>query len=436
MILNKKTLALALAFIPAQALAQGCVNSDDFVYFYENKERSCKNIRINENRRQALCPEETVNAACPQTCGQCCEDLDDFTFTRNNGQKADCAWLGEKTVRMEKYCKDIKIGFPTSTKGTVRDGCPVTCDFCFDSIAVATISPAPTATISGAPSGSPSAGPTSSPSMSPSSMPSPTPTEEPTRPPSPMPSPFPTLRPTSAPSDAPSQLPSVSPSDAPSNIPSAQPSDVPSAQPSAQPSAVPSAVPSAQPSAVPSAQPSDVPSAQPSAQPSAVPSASPSAVPSAFPSDVPSQLPSVSPSDQPSNNPTMSIKPSPLPSAAPVASITDAPTEAPVEPCVNSDTFTFTLVNEGNEVTCGWITKHINVETRQKNYCDETDIAAACPQACGSCVGDDPLFTFKLKKMGEIRDCSWITKNENRLAHRLTYCEKKNVAAGCAASCA
>lgn len=264
---------LVLAAIPAQVAAQ-CVNDDSFLYFFEDKIRSCRNIRINEGRRQTLCPVAEVNAACPQTCGQCCENVAGYEFTRFNGLTADCDWLGEKQVRIDKYCENTKrcfspsTGFsPGSTCRTIRDGCPVTCDFCQDPIAVPTVSPAPTAT----------------------------------------------------------------------------------------------------------------------------------------------------------------------------ASPTESPTEA-APSCVNDASFTFELVETGNVVGCGWITKNKGegrVEIRRKNYCGDSAIATACPQACGTCTADDPLFTTQwLGPPCCPAGCDWITKNKDKTPIRLERCRLGNVAAGCAETCA
>lgn len=447
MFVNKISLLLAATF-SVHTSASVCVNSDDFRYFYDGKDRTCRNIRINEDRRQALCIFQEVNDACPQACGKCCEDIEGYTFTRLNGLEGTCDWLAAKTVRQDRYCDDIKKVF---NGRTVRDGCPKACDFCKTEIFVATVSPAPTVTASEAPSGTPTAAPSSTPSSAPTGMPSGTPTSEPTRPPSPMPSPFPTLRPTSAPSESPSDEPSLSPSDAPSMQPSKSPSDVPSMQPSSMPSDVPSMQPSSMPSMQPSKTPSDVPSMQPSSMPSMQPSKTPSDVPSAQPSDVPSDLPSLAPSDQPSNNPTMSIKPSPLPSTSPTGE-TPAPTKAPtttpsvgpsVPPvastCANDISFTWTLKNEPSTVTCTWLVQNSKkVDQRRKNYCvDGSEVKEKCPLGCGDCVGDDPEFKFKLDNFNKKVGCAWITRNqrEEKLKARMEYCEKKNVAAACNETC-
>jgi len=114
---------------PTAQLSALCENDYKFVFFYENKVRTCKNIRINEDRRNVLCSVEEVNAACPQVCGSCCEDDATYIFTRNNGLVGTCSWLGKKQERIDRYCHDIYK--PYGNDRTVRDGCSVTCDFCF-----------------------------------------------------------------------------------------------------------------------------------------------------------------------------------------------------------------------------------------------------------------------------------------------------------------
>jgi len=436
-----KILALALALVPAIAATttQTCVNSDSFRYYYDGQERSCRNIRINNARREDACTEAVVSQNCPQACGICCENIEEFTFTRNNGFRGNCALIAEKEQIKNRYCEDTKKIF---NGRTVRDGCPVACDFCQTKVAVGTISPAPTITVSAAPSGAPSTAPTGKPTVAPSSKPSSSPTESPTRPPSPMPSPFPTSRPTFTPSVSPSRKPSASPSDGPSLKPSQGPSDFPSAIPSQSPSDIPSAMPSLEPSLKPSEAPSDKPSLTPSMSPSLSPSVSPSDIPSVIPSVAPTGKPSEHPSNQPSNKPTVSIKPSASPSTAPVGP-TPKPTSAPstspsASPvaCINNGSFQFALVNGDKDVTCAWITKN-NVEARRTRYCGSADVAAACRQACGSCVADDDAYMFKMKNYDEKQTCSWLTKNPTRAATRIAeYCSRGTVSAGCADTCA
>lgn len=121
--------SLAPTSTPTSHVNAQCENDETFKFFYKQKIRTCKNIRINENRRKALCSVKEVNAACPQVCGSCCEDDVTYIFTRNNGLVGNCSWLAKKQERIDRYCHDIYK--PYGNGSTVRDGCPVTCDFCF-----------------------------------------------------------------------------------------------------------------------------------------------------------------------------------------------------------------------------------------------------------------------------------------------------------------
>lgn len=376
---------------------------------------------MNEARRLLLCKDPSVNAACPQTCGTCCEDSTTYVFERDNGLNATCLWLAEKENRIQKYC--VEYALKANNGRTVRDGCPVTCTMCKSEVSsvteVPTVSSKPSAQPNAAPSGKPSSSPTGKPSAAPSAKPSASPTDAPSRPPSPMPSPFPTSRPSFKPSQSPSDVPSTTPSDAPSLQPSQVPSDAPSAAPSDAPSLTPSAAPSSK----------------------------PSQVPSAGPSSKPSQVPSL----QPSNKPTQSIKPSATPSkkpspapatGSPVAAPTGAPSGAPVSTsCVNTS-YTFPLINDATETKdCLWIIKNgKSVANRRTNYCSIATIGANCKQACGLCATptDSPTFIFKLKNFPTFVNCAWITKNADpvRTEARKEYCTRANVQAGCAATCA
>jgi hypothetical protein len=247
-----KYLALVLA-LSTQALS-ACVNDPTFewgsVTDSGNPKKNCKQIRNKEERRAAMCLISEVNAACPATCGSCCEDDAAYEFSLKKSDKLkDCVWITtnekKKEKRFNEYCtrNNTKVKLHTWGGRTVRDACPVTCGFCHDPITVAP-TPAPT---------------TSAPTLSSA------PSNQPTRPPSPQPSPFPTLKPSTSPSDSPSMVPSSAPSDTPSKAPSGTPSDVPSTVPSDSPSMVPSSAPSYSPSFNPTQ------SIEPSATPTATP---------------------------------------------------------------------------------------------------------------------------------------------------------------------
>mmetsp|Transcript_24352 Transcript_24352/g.36092 ORF Transcript_24352/g.36092 Transcript_24352/m.36092 type:complete len:574 (+) Transcript_24352:152-1873(+) len=112
---------------------KACVNSESFRYLDNNKHRNCRNIRMDSKRREDLCRIDAVNKNCPQTCGSCCQDLDDFFFIRTRNLIGTCKWLNENDRRKGKYCNYTEMSYDGRT---IRDGCPVTCNFCFSKIEV------------------------------------------------------------------------------------------------------------------------------------------------------------------------------------------------------------------------------------------------------------------------------------------------------------
>ncbi len=103
-----------------------CSNDGLFHHFYEGRNRSCKQIRfLEESDRVAICQEEVVRSACPQSCGSCCEDSQLFTFLSRYGSERRCEWLKGAEKRKKEYCGQFLNGY------IVRDRCPVACEFCF-----------------------------------------------------------------------------------------------------------------------------------------------------------------------------------------------------------------------------------------------------------------------------------------------------------------
>ena len=95
--------------------------------------------------------------------------------------------------------------------------------------------------------------------------------------------------------------------------------------------------------------------------------------------------------------------------------------------CEDIDAFKFPLINKPNKKRfCAWISRKPNkASSRREKYCNDTHIAAACPNACDKCFvyGDDPDFTFELTKKVVKKPCSWISKNPNAIdGRRNSYC--------------
>ena len=182
---------------------------------------------MEESRRQDYCIDPKVAVNCPQTCGKCCEDDIDFTFTFTK----NCEWLrkpNRPTETVERQCEsaDVQNACPIGcelctatdvgcedddtfviktevkdcswlasasddkrqkicTRIEIKDACPVTCDICQGKV---TNEPSqvpsfpPTDIVSSSPSVSPSASPVTSPPASlPSEIPTcHTPTKDPT----------------------------------------------------------------------------------------------------------------------------------------------------------------------------------------------------------------------------------------------------------------
>ena len=172
---SSKIIALALTLLLDKTIAHevNCVNDDDFEFYYDGRNRSCKDIRLDEARRQATCVDDAVSAACPQSCGKCCEDLpkSHYTFIKNSEKEASCAWLGQKQARKDRYCHVEFEG------RTIQDACPLACDFCFNEITVS-----PSASPTEPPTGNPTVSqtPTKMHSTAPSHMPTYSPSSTPT----------------------------------------------------------------------------------------------------------------------------------------------------------------------------------------------------------------------------------------------------------------
>jgi len=105
-----------------------CKNDPDFSIFFDRKQRSCTRIRLHEVNRKLLCQAQSVQDACPQVCGLCCEDDSNYKFKDQNRTNRNCAWISSVDLanRRAKYCTErAKNG-----SKLIRNMCPVSCDFC------------------------------------------------------------------------------------------------------------------------------------------------------------------------------------------------------------------------------------------------------------------------------------------------------------------
>lgn len=388
-----------------------CINDRDYRININGEVRSCNWIRYQEDRRKELCLDEEVRQFCPHSCGLCCEDDPNYTFTNGLDLEVDCSWI----LKNENKVDQRKAKFCIAEDGdqfdviNIRVGCPRSCDFCFSEIEAA--------------SQVPSSEPSNAPSEKPSTSASQEPSQEPTR--------SPTQVPTRTPSISPSQRPTSHPSKTPSRAPSVSPTFRPSAHPSASPTHKPSEGPSVSPSSLPSVSPSHRPTTHPSKTPSSLPSVSPTFRPSTYPSLLPTRKPSEGPSTYPTHSPTL----------APTVSL--FPSFSPTETCRDQSDFLFLLELQEDIVDCDWIT-FSNVSERREMYCAVAEIKAACKYSCQFCVCEDNYsYQFELENLeGEFRGCEWLTKNDSKAPARLNrYCFEEDgvtssvVAGQCTKSC-
>ena len=110
---------------PAPSKAK-CINDPD--YFYDEANQTCQWIRFKESRRQEYCKKNQVKDKCPQTCGLCCQDENDYTFKNKKNLIVSCYWVGKKAEREKKYCDKFKDG------RMVQDACPLACGQCLDPV--------------------------------------------------------------------------------------------------------------------------------------------------------------------------------------------------------------------------------------------------------------------------------------------------------------
>ncbi len=118
------------------------------------------------------------------------------------------------------------------------------------------------------------------------------------------------------------------------------------------------------------------------------------------------------------------------------AAPTDTPTTgAPTPECMDDPGFTF-ILNVGTEVYCEWITRNVDKIEHRMAYCEKPEVATGCPQTCTGCVcEDDTDFEFELLNIpGEMRGCDWITKNVLKAAARQeNYCD--DIGESCPSAC-
>jgi len=120
-------LLLQMVFLRAALISASCI--DNIAWHHpRDHDVTCQWISQSRMQREVYCTENRVHDACPQTCGDCCEDDSRFTFPDANQTSLDCDWLASSTEK-DLYCNNDYIG--TATPLTVREGCRETCNACF-----------------------------------------------------------------------------------------------------------------------------------------------------------------------------------------------------------------------------------------------------------------------------------------------------------------
>ncbi len=142
-------------------LVTGCQNSRSFTF----GQYTCASLRLNETSRQTACLDDEVRDNCPQTCGLCCEDDDQYEFKINDistsTELGNCTWLG-KSHSLLYFCDEFLNG------RMVKDACSYSCRFCMPFVNVNPDSSS-TSTADGAstPTGAPTISPSPTISVSP-----------------------------------------------------------------------------------------------------------------------------------------------------------------------------------------------------------------------------------------------------------------------------
>jgi len=102
-----------------------CVNDENY-FVQGNPEATCLWLGEDEDRRRQFCAAGETQLACPQICGACCADSEDYKITTNLNTRKGCRWIGAQSNRKRRYCLNQNNG------RLVKAACPLSCDFCFE----------------------------------------------------------------------------------------------------------------------------------------------------------------------------------------------------------------------------------------------------------------------------------------------------------------
>jgi tetratricopeptide (TPR) repeat protein len=110
---------------------------------------------------------------------------------------------------------------------------------------------------------------------------------------------------------------------------------------------------------------------------------------------------------------------------------------SPLDPCLNSDSYEYTYIDtEGSEkpLSCSNI-RYKAKEERRKVLCLKDEVRLNCPQSCGLCCSDLPLYNFTIAG-GIIVTCESLSNSQDL---KEKFCDKyrsgMNVKNGCPVAC-
>ena len=117
----------ALALLQIHGVSsQKCANNPKYKH-NKDKDKTCKWVRQDEDRRQKLCLKVKVSKNCPISCGTCCKNDGNYRLINNTGGKVVCSWIDTKQ-KINKYCKTFSNG------QQVQQACPLACDYCLPKV--------------------------------------------------------------------------------------------------------------------------------------------------------------------------------------------------------------------------------------------------------------------------------------------------------------
>jgi hypothetical protein len=162
----------------------------------------------------------------------------------------------------------------------------------------------------------------------------------------------------------------------------------------------------------------------------AAPSLAPSSLPTALPSNAPSLEKYSAPTATPSSLPSITASSSGPSAVASVGPSKPSPSTSPSlqvdgVQCADNDEYRVEKKN-GELKPCSWLTKN---KFRNTRFCGRKAVRENCPKSCLTCDNDDYLV---LRINGFQNRCSWLNGKEKR---RKKYCNQEEIIKNCPISC-